>query len=323
MLRGVALYEEWVGQARASQGDEVRKRAEEADALMHGAILPAAEHLDTVNFDHLTASYANHAGAVATLIGQIGTALLVLIVFVATQVIITRRTHRLLNPALAAATVLVMIGAGLAIDGTIAANAALRVAKEDAFDSIHALWKARAVATDAREAMTLSLVEAGDPARAAQARAAYGVLAAATVGKPVADAIRDSDNGRRFPGYVGDELANVTFAGELDAAKEMLHRWAAVAAVEDRVQDAVAHGSTSTALALQTGSTPDGAEAAFAAFDTALGRVLDINTSAFKEAIGNAQAATRHLVGVLVVVALAAAALAFYGIAQRLNEYRL
>ena len=87
-----------------------------------------------------------------------------------TQVFLAVRFRRLVNPALAAATVLAV---GLAIAGAVQLGAQagnLKVAKQDAFDSILALTQARAVSYDANADETRFLV---DPGRAAAYQDAF------------------------------------------------------------------------------------------------------------------------------------------------------
>jgi hypothetical protein len=144
---------------------------QQATDLMSTTVLPAAASLTTANASALDRSY-DQARSTATS-GQALVLVLGLAVagaLLGTQVFLAARFRRLLNPALAAATVLAV---ALAIAGAVQLGAQagnLKVAKQDAFDSILALTQARAVSYDANADETRFLV---DPGRAAAYQDAF------------------------------------------------------------------------------------------------------------------------------------------------------
>src|SRR5262249_12026380 len=142
------------------------------------------------------------------------------------QLYLARRTRRVLNPALVVATLLALVG--LTLTGVaIGREAALmRAAKQDCFDSIHALMQARAEAQDAR-GDTLRLLP--DRERAPEYAKAFDAKAAKLARVPAnlspADlraAVARGQVPAGFEGYLADELRNITFAGEAEAARETL-----------------------------------------------------------------------------------------------------
>ena len=201
-----------------------------ADDILHTTLLPAVDTLDKVNDDALNAA-AERAAATftATLLLTILAGLLLLTVLIAAQLFLTRRTHRTLNPGLLAATIVT----GLYLLHTIVTFAAVgsrfRAAKSDAFDSVRALWHARAVAYDANADESRWLLdrplaatyEAGFRAKSAQIAA---LPTSGTYGG-VAEAYANGHKEPEFKGFLADELNNITFPGELDAATGALRAW--------------------------------------------------------------------------------------------------
>ncbi len=122
----------------------------EAARVIDQTLLPAADALDKANHDVLEETYNSHAGqSIATVIFLLLMGAALLAALFAVQTFITRKTHRLLNPLLLVTT-LATIGFIVYTFGALGTERhELKIAKEDAFTSIHALWQARAVAYSA------------------------------------------------------------------------------------------------------------------------------------------------------------------------------
>ena len=195
---------------------------QQATDLMSTTVLPAAATLTTANASALGLNYNQDRSAAAS--GQVLVLVLGLAVagaLLGVQVFLAARYRRLVNPALAAATVLAV---GLAIAGAVQLGAQagnLKVAKQDAFDSILALTQARAVSYDANADETRYLV---DPGRAtayqdAFLRKSQELVNVGNVGIFSYDAALAADIGAyqadhadvRFGGYLGTEFRNITF----------------------------------------------------------------------------------------------------------------
>ena len=81
------------------------------------------------------------------------------------SVFLSRRTNRTLNPGLALAALVTAALLIYCLQATGRGQRALKVAKEDAFTSMHALWRARAVAHSANADESRYLLDAGNAAR--------------------------------------------------------------------------------------------------------------------------------------------------------------
>ncbi len=121
-----------------------------ASDVMHREMLPASDRLDTANYAHMDAEYKSQrvqSEAAEVAAGAVGLGLVLVLVWA--QIFLFRRTRRVFNVPLLAATLLAT-GFGIYLVRCIdVAREDLRVAKEDCFESIRPLWQARALAYDA------------------------------------------------------------------------------------------------------------------------------------------------------------------------------
>lgn len=297
-----------------------------ASALMHGEMLPAADKLDKVNYEHLNEAYtAARSSAAATQIGLYAAGALVLAVLLAAQVYLARRTRRIFSLPLALATV-VLVGFVLWLSAALAAeNEQLRTAKADCFDSVHALWKARATAYDANGDESLYLLGL-PPLEKAGYEQSFHAKANLLAGVPVTDdviaAAETKPKDLAFNGFLGNELRNVTFAGEQDAAVDTLRDWGLYLAIDAQIRALETSGRHAEAITLCTGNSPGQSDYAFGQFDAALGRTLGINQNQFKLTVDKAFAGLNPLPFVSAVAALLIIILTWLGIAPRLREYQ-
>jgi hypothetical protein len=194
----------------------------DAAAVMDTRLLPAADRLDKVNHDELDRIYdsvSNRSVATVVFLLLAGAALLASLV--AVQKFLNQRTHRILNPLLVLTTLFTLWFVFYTFVILGSERHRLKVAKEDAFTSIHALCRARAVAYSANADESRYLL---DSAHASDHETAFfakaGSLIVVPEGMSFNDAVASAQGGRLdgFKGYLADELNNITFEGERDAA---------------------------------------------------------------------------------------------------------
>jgi hypothetical protein len=306
---------------------------QQATDLMSTTVLPVAASLTTANASALDASYNQDRSTAAS--GQVLVLVLGLAVagvLLGTQVFLAGRYRRLVNPALVAATVLAV---GLAIAAAVQLGAQagnLKVAKQDAFDSILALTQARAVSYDANADETRFLV---DPGRAAAYQDAFlrkslelvnvGNVGIFSYDAALAADIRayQADHADvRFGGYLGTEFRNITFPGERAAATRALLAYQ-VYEKYDRKLRAMAKTNLAQAIAFDIGTSPGQSDWAFNQWDGALGSVITINENAFTAAIRDGHTTGSPWIALIPAIGtVLIAALAIAGTRPRLAEYR-
>ena len=170
----------------------------------------------------------------------------------------------------------------------------IKVAKQDAFDSIKVLEAARAIAYDANgdESRWLLVkmhagksdqiqVYADSFQRKAQAIAAYqGRWSEGTLR---AEIDRTQKAPAALKGYLADELNNITFPGELLAAEATLLKFLDYLAIDRQIRDLK---DERQAVELCLGTQPGQSDWAFDQFDQALSKTIAINQSYFKSSLG-------------------------------------
>ena len=339
----------WTGSYQASLA-EVRGAADPAHPfiatqrlqwshrLLRDFALPEADLLAAANRKPLEDAYA----AYRSYYWQDGTAAAaaivpLLAVLVALQMFLTRRTRRLVNAPLAAATLVgVCLVVGLLVAGA-KERESVHAAKADSYDSLNALFAAKGVAAAMNADLSLWLL---DPAT----RTAVSQMLDAGARRLLDLDWRDREATFRFltdvraaqglerqgrpadalaavparPGLLGKELSNITFGpAERDAASDAVRDLVDFLAVADGVRMSTAPIQVITAVQLRE---HEGA-AALENLRQALDRTVLVNQEGFDRAIRRA----RRLVGLTPVVVcgglVLAALLAAAGLWQRYREY--
>ncbi len=333
----LGTYEADVAQARLLHGRggdrAVLTTYSAANILMQGTILPAADALDKANDDVLESAYSRQkalSGVTLTLVWATG--LLLLAVLLGAQVFLSRRTNRVFSLPLLAATGVTLLFLLFTSGKLGAASHDLKAAKEDAFDSVYALWHARAVAYDANADESRWLI---DRAHAADYQNGFfqeagkiatlppnsGATYDAIAAQCQAGNVKDVPTG--FTGFLANELRNITFPGEQEAAAQTLTAWGKYVGIDGQIRALKNSGQTGAAITLCTGSAPDQSNGTYKTFDDALGHTLDINQKEFDGDVAQGSADLGALPVLAPLVMLAVALLAWFGIRPRLREYIL
>lgn len=304
-----------------------------ATDLMRTGILPAVSSLTGVSSGRLDATYqAGRSGAAAGIALITGAGVLLLAALAAFQLYLAKRFRRILNPALAAATVLTLTVTIAAAVHLSTEKSRLTVAKKDAFDSVLALSQARAAGYAANADESRYLV---DPGRAAQYQQAFltesqrlanvGNASILSYGKALAADISAYDKNHgdvRFGGYLGAEFRNITFAGERAAAVRTLLAYQAYER-DDRELRVMAKTNLAAAVAFDIGTAPGQSDWTFNRYSAALSSVIAINENAFTAAVAAGEGGAVWNGTLPAAAAALLAALVLLGARPRLAEYRL
>ena len=329
LANGIAEYERAMTQARDfhERGDPAMLAAyRHADDVLHKTLFPAVDALDKVNNDALTRAYGEDRTAFTfSLLLTVVVGALALAVLIVTQLFLSRRVHRTLNLPLLAATVLMgafllhtlLIFAGVGND--------FKIAKEDAFDSIRALWQARAIAYDANADESRWLLDrplaAGYEKAFQEKAAAIASVPAGQDANAVAQSYTQGHKAEGFKGKLADELNNVTFPGEMDAAALTLRNWGQYVAIDGKIRQLETAGQHDKAVALCIGNDPGESNYAYTQFDDALTKTLDINQKEFDINVKDAGDKLAPYGKLNPILLLLVVALAFAGLMPRLREY--
>ncbi|WP_370096960.1 hypothetical protein [Streptacidiphilus sp. MAP12-20] len=305
----------------------------QATDLMRQQLLPSAEQLLKANDGAFEQSYTSERAA----LGTAGTWLLLLgggalIALVGLQVWLALRFRRIVNPALAAATLLTVALLGMAGSFLSGEGQDLKTARKDAFDSVVALTHARAVVYDSNAAESRYVLDAAQrPAYESafqtdsdQILKLQGVSLSG-YDSALAQSIAAYQQDRtqiHFTGFYGDEFRNITFGGERAAAEKTLLAYQAYQLDDRKIRALVSAGKLEEAIAYCTSLAPGGSNADFNAHDAALQSLIAINENAYESAakVGAQRAGSELwlLAGGAVLVAV----LVGVGARPRLREFR-
>ncbi|MGW1363839.1 hypothetical protein ACWCQP_41300 [Streptomyces chartreusis] len=335
---GFAEYQELVGRALENdrrEGGKADALADhrEATDLLQRRLLPWARTLVSSNNDAFDAHYAS---ARTTLTGQLAAVValgvLLLAVLGVLQWYLARRFRRILNPGVLAATVCALAAVILGGQMLSASSEHLRVARRDAFDSIVALSRARAIAYDANADESRYLL---DPERRhryeraflAKSQELYGVEGA-TISSYATDLATtwqayEADNADlRFTGEFRRELDNITFAGERAAAERTVEAYAVYQRDDRTLRDLMARGREREAVEFGISWEPGMSNAHFGAWMATLDEVTDINREHFAAAVRDGRSAVSGRLAWECGLLLAAVLLTGLGLRPRLAEFR-
>jgi hypothetical protein len=272
-----------------------------AASYMNSTLLPAAAELDRANETALEETYARQkAASVRAMIFLIlaGAALGAILFLL--QAFLLRRMRRVLNPLLFLATLAAFIFVVYAGQRFVSSDADLKVAKEDAFNSIHALWQARALAYSANGDESRYLLDAGQ--------------------SPVYEKDFKAKS-EAIDKFLSDELRNITFEGEDFAARNTAGQFGEYQKIDEQIRDLEKSGKHDAAIALCIGSGPRQSNQVFALFDKDLDRTLSINQSAFDAAVTRGFKEVDSFEVTAPVVASVISLLAWLGLRARIREY--
>jgi hypothetical protein len=275
----------------------------EASALMRAKLLPAAQRLYRTETDRLD---SDRGGAAMFPYIAIPLGLLLLAALVVAQVYVQRRTNRVFNPGLLAATaagVVAMLWLGVS---WAALAGHLDTGRRTGSDQLQLFAQSRLVALQARADESLTLVARGSGADFEKDFKAR-----------IADLIGKDGSG----GLLGDARADASgsLRAELGATIADVKAWDAA---HRRVRALDDGGKYPDAVQLAIGAGPNGAAAAFGALDSRLGHDIDAANTRFADqaaAAGDTQTGAAAGIGVLAVLAVLGAAV---GIQRRAAEYR-
>lgn len=333
-----AEYQELIGRALESDGHHGGKPAALADYrratdLLRTQLLPAAGDLVSSNDAAFEAEYSS---ARSTLSAQFASVLalgvLLLAVLGVLQGYLARSFRRILNPGVPAATVCALLAVILGSQMLSASADHLRLARHDAFDSVVALSRARAIAYEANADESRYLL---DPQRRdryadsflAKSQRLYGLKGAtlSTYDDELAatwQAYRADHRDLRFTGEFRRELDNITFPGERTAAERTVDTYAVYQRDDRRIRDLLAADKEREAVEFCMDWAPGTSNAHFGAWMAALDQVAGINRDQFTSSVEAGRSAVNGLLPWAGGLLCAAMVLAALGLRPRLAEFR-
>jgi hypothetical protein len=297
-----------------------------AATLMDRDIIPQAEKLSQINSQELEKFYSQQSvtnGGIALLIAIVGlvqTAILVMI-----QIFLYQRMRRVFNLPLLGATAITMLFLGYTIYSFVGATANLKIAKADAFDSVHALRRMRALSYKANGDESRYLL---DRSNAAQHERSFNDKVAKIMtispNQSYESIIANTTQNRSTPGITGlfaGALNNITFAGERELAIETFKTFNDYLKIDTQIRQLYRSGKIAEAIALCIGTNPGESNWAFDRYKNAHEQLRKLNENEFNK---NIKTGIERLDNFEIIAAGAlssVAILTLFGLRPRLLEY--
>ena len=297
-----------------------------AAKIIDEKLLPAADALDKVNVDALNVTYNQekfNSGKSLFFIVISGVALIS--VLLGLQIFLSQRMRRTFNPMLLAASAIAIVFLNYTTGAFLSASQNLRIAKEDAFTSMHALRQARALGYIANGTESRYLLDSAFALNHEQAFfnniAKIAQLPDSEAFKTVAAAASASGYKPNFTGLLADQLKNITFDGEREATVKNLTTLGTYVAIDKQIRQLERSGKHAEAIALCLGNNKGQSNWAFDELKKANQKSFDINQAAFDNAIKQAFKEVDGFEYTTPVALSAIALLTLFGLLPRLKEY--
>jgi hypothetical protein len=334
VLDALGRYEQLAGQAlqldqRQSHAagppsKEVGDLYTQATNLMKLDVLPKAYNLTLDNGTTVRRTYeSKHSEVLAGRAWVLLTGLVLVVILVGLQLYLAVHFRRLVNPVLALATIASVILVAVTVGLLTSEASHLRKAKNDGFDSVLSLSRARAISNNANADETRYLL---DPTLADTYEQVYLDKSQEILYVPAGNLTTyyrqlDQRVAARsgFMGFLGIEAQHVTLPGQKEALDRTLRGYQGVQHDDARLRTlATTNGGRHDAIVVRMGT----ASQDFATYDQALVRLTAIHQKAFQSAIRDGDDGLSGWDIGLPVAAIVIALLVLAGVRPRLSEFR-
>jgi hypothetical protein len=303
--------------------DEAALLYRRAHEVMEGTLLPEADFVDKANTYVLNDTYTRQEARSSSTVQLILVSWLVLLLFlVLVQVLVTRRFRRLVNVGLAAATAVAAVTGLFVLQRLDSSSTHLSTAREQAFDSVHVLARARSTIVAARQSQAQLLLDPEAPAAQTGFQEQIDQLFRVQSNSDVASLARSGDVPDGAGGYlatvarVETEVNEDAGGGEReDTARRALIAFGEFLSADATMRQLVTAGDTEAA----TGLFRDGE--AFTELTSAIDEAQTRDQATFDQHAGAAEDASADVDGVATLAAGGVLGLALLGLYQRLREF--
>jgi hypothetical protein len=302
-----------------------------AAILVDKEILPQTEQLDFVNSQELETTYARQnltSSGITLLVALLG--LVQISILISIQIFLYRRMRRLLNLPLMGATAIATVFLLYTISALVTTNSDLRVAKEDAFESIHALRQARSLSYMANADESRYLLDTGSADLHDRAfKNKLSKILTLPSGKSLTDVIKlipQSDQNLIFrldglSGLYATQLSNITFDGELPATIDMLKKLDVYLQIDAQIRQLYRSGKIAEAITLCTGYQQGQSNWAFEQYRKSNQKLREINEAVFEKKIEVANQRLNYFEIIAPLALGSIAVITLFGLRPRLAEY--
>lgn len=291
----VLTYGGLIEQARASNRQALPVGAQYlrvASSGLRSDALPILDALVKANDTRVIAEFDSAKRALATFL-VLG--VLALVVLTGGMIWLSRRTHRYINLPLAGATLAILLTLVIGSISLASVGSRVGTVRDSSYAATLATAKARIAAFDAKSNESLTLIARGSGAKFEKAWLGSSG-AVATQSATSADLNRD--------------------------AASMGGLWKAYVGIHQKIREADDGGGWEAAVRQATGSGPTSSNATFDAFDAASGSALTSSSRIAIDSLDTPRTWLPFAAWLSLLIGIAAAVSAWWGVSLRLEEYR-
>jgi hypothetical protein len=342
VLDGLGRYERLASQALLLDGQadhaagpppqQVIDLHRQATDLMKLDLLPKAYNLTLDSGTIVRRTYeAKRSSVLKGQVWVVAAGLVLIALLIGLQMFLSQRFRRLINPALALATLAALVLVVVTV-GLLSAEAGhLREAKQDGFDSILALSRARAVSNSLNADESRYLL---DPGRADTYEQVYLDKSQSILYVPASNldtyytgvntnvaVYRAHPRDVRFLGFYGEEARRPAIDRQGQAVSTLLTAYSGFQQDDRRLRQLADAGRQRDAIGVRMGRTPGSSIHDFEDYDRALVSLIGIHQDTFDAAIRAGDGALNGWNWLLPGAAALIAALILAGVRPRLSEF--
>jgi hypothetical protein len=297
-----------------------------AAKLMDEQIILAAAELSRVNSRYLDKIYGEQRsanGRIGFLISIVG--LVQIAILVTIQIFLYQRMRRVLNLPLLGATAISIIFLGYTISSFVGATSNLKIAKEDAFNSLNALRQMRSLSYAANADESRYLLDRSDAPKHEQSfNDKVAKIITIPPNQSIDSIIANTTQGNPTTGITGlfaDELNNITFPRESASATATLKSFGDYLAIDKQIRQLSRSGKIAEATALCIGTKQGQSNFAFDRYKDLHTQLMELNKAEFEKniEIGNNRLANFEVIATVALGSIAI--LTLFGVRPRLAEY--
>jgi hypothetical protein len=329
---GIIQYCELVADANQPQSNEAIPLIAKASNYLHNELFTAAQDLDKANttvLDHVynLRSQSLHTQSILFFLVWC----LLNLVLLSTGIYLLKASKRILNLGILIALFLSVVLAFEVFFATEGSAYRLKVITKDAFDSIHWLWSARATAEDAYGARARVLLFAhtdDQPSALSSLEECQDKILQLPPGQITLSQLQNDPQpaeilakNPQFKGYLADELRNITFTGEREAALAAVQTWSRYSETDRQIAVLETNNRHADAVSLHLSKGPSGGLGTETRFDDALKLVIGINQAVFDKTVAEGLNKLQGLEWIVVALCLGVIIMTAAGIWPRIREY--
>jgi hypothetical protein len=298
----------------------------DAAKIMDDGIIKKAEELSKLNSIELENKYSGQKfknGGMALIITLVGLVQIAILVIV--QIFLYQRMRRILNLPLLGATAIAVVFLVYTLNSLIGTSSHLKIAKEDAFESLYALRQMRSLSYKANgdeSRYLLDLVNAQIHEQSFNDKITKIIKIPS--GQSENSVIANLNQGKSTPGLTGllaDELNNITFTGEKELAIETFVKFNKYLAIDTTIRQLNRSGKIAEAIALCIGNKQGESNFAFDEYKDAQTHLIALNEKEFYRNIkfGSDRLANFEIIALTALISISI--LTLVGLRPRLMEY--